>query len=98
MGRPNGPKLGLLEIFPRVQDQMLAQFALGNLLRHHPTPCGEATEKQWIEFFNRYLPRRYATSSVFVISADGRCSRQIDIAIYDSFYSPVLFPHESGLH
>jgi hypothetical protein len=33
-----------------------------------------------------------------VVDADGRRSRQIDIAIYDNLYSPLIFPHESGLH
>jgi hypothetical protein len=28
----------------------------------------------------------------------GRRSRQIDIAIYHNLYSPLVFPHESGLH
>ncbi len=97
MGRPRREKLELRDIFPCVQQQMLAQFALGSLL-HHPSPTGAAAENQWIEFFNRYLPSRYAASSAFVISADGRRSRQIDIAIYDRLYSPMLFPHDSGLH
>lgn len=97
MGRTRRAKLELVDIFPRVQQQMLAQFAVGTLL-YHPVPTGAATENQWIEFLNRYLPRRYAASSAFVISAGGRCSRQIDIAIYDRLYSPMLFPHESGLH
>ena len=97
MGRPRRSNIGLLDIFPTVQDQMLAQFRLGNLL-WHPAATGAATENQWIEFLNLYLPRRYAATSAFVISADGFCSRQIDIAVYDRLYSPMLFPHPSGLH
>ena len=97
MGRPKRSEIGLVDIFPTVQGQMLAQFQLGKLLRH-PVNAGAATENQWIEFLNLYLPRRYAASSAFVISADGCCSRQIDIAVYDRLYSPMLFPHPSGLH
>jgi hypothetical protein len=97
MGRPNREKLDLQDIFPRIQNQMLSQFDLGALLVN-PAVRGTATENHWIAFFNRYLPRRYAASSAFVISAGGRFSRQIDIAIYDRLYSPVLFRHDSGLH
>lgn len=87
----------LRAIFRHTQRQMLACFAAGELFEH-PGSCGAATERQWIELFNRFLPQRYQASSAFVIDADGRRSRQIDIAVYDRFYSPLLFPHESGLH
>jgi hypothetical protein len=33
-----------------------------------------------------------------VIDSTGRRSRQIDVAIFDNLYSPLLFPHASGLH
>ena len=36
--------------------------------------------------------------SYFHADADGRRSRQIDIAIYDHLYSPLIFPHDSGIH
>ena len=94
MGRRD---IQLGDIFPRVQEEMLAQFALGKLFEHS-VPRGTATEKEWIEFFRRHLPKRYSAASAFVIGADGGRSRQIDIAIYDNLYSPVLFPHEEGIH
>ena len=45
---------------------------------------------------NSHLPERYRASSAFIVDSDGRRSRQIDIAIYDRFYSPLIFPYESG--
>ncbi len=90
-----GVQLG--DIFPRVQEGMLSQFALGKVFEHS-TSKGMATEKEWLGFFQRHLPKRYSAASAFVIGADGRRSRQIDIAIYDNLYSPVLFPHEEGIH
>ena len=90
-------RINLREIFLSVQTQMLACLAVGDAFEN-PTACGAASEQRWIELFNRYLPGRYRASSAFVVDADGRRSRQIDIAIYDSLYSPLIFPHDSGLH
>ncbi len=90
-------RLDLAKVFLRVQRQMQAQLAVGQIFEH-PTPSGDANEKQWLDLLHQYLPQRYRASSAFVIDADGRRSRQIDIAIYDALYSPLLFPHESGLH
>ena len=76
---------------------MLAQLHVGGLIEHGPT-AGAATERHWIGLFERYLPKRYRASSAFVIDSRGNRSRQIDIAIYDHFYSPLLFPQESAVH
>ena len=90
-------RIDLGEIFLRVQKQMLACLAVGEAFEH-PGSCGAASEQRWIDLFNRYLPQRYRASPAFVVDADGRRSRQIDIAIYDNLYSPLIFPHDSGLH
>ncbi|MBI3694308.1 MAG: hypothetical protein HY238_05660 [Acidobacteria bacterium] len=89
--------IDLNQVFLYVQREMLARLASGGILEHGPT-SGTTTEHQWIELFNQYLPNRYRASSAFIVDADGRRSRQIDIAIYDNLYSPLLFPCESGLH
>src|SRR6202034_249860 len=57
-----------------------------------------ASERPWLDLLSRYLPKRYRATSAFVIDSLGRRSRQIDIAIFDNLYSPLLFPHKSGLH
>ncbi len=90
-------RIDLAQIFLRVQHEMLACLAVGEAFEH-PTTCGSASEQHWIALFNRYLPQRYRASPAFVVDADGRRSRQIDLAIYDNLYSPLIFPHESGLH
>jgi hypothetical protein len=90
-------RIDLGEIFLRVQKQMLACLAVGDAF-DNPAACGAASEQRWIDLFDRYLPRRYRASPAFVVDADGRRSRQIDIAIYDNLYSPLIFPHDSGLH
>ena len=94
---PDSGRIDLKKIFRQVQQEMLSRLAVRDVLEH-ATTSGAATERQWIELFNAYLPRRYQASSAFVVDADGKRSRQIDIAIYDRFYSPLLFSHEAGQH
>jgi hypothetical protein len=98
VGKPKDTgQIDLHQIFRRVQQQMLANLAASEIFEH-PTACGAATEQHWLDLLNRYLPHRYQATSAFIIDVDGRRSRQIDIAIYDRFYSPLLFHHDSGPH
>jgi hypothetical protein len=94
---PDSGQFDLAEVFYSVQEEMLAQLAVGNFFEH-PSASGTATEQHWLDLFNRYLPQRYRATPAFVIDSEGHRSRQIDIAIYDNLYSPLLFPHKSGLH
>ena len=94
---PDSGQLDLSEVFLRVQQEMLAQMAVGGLFEH-ASSAGAATEQHWIALFARYLPMRYRATPAFVLDSTGRRSRQIDIAIFDNLYSPLLFPHSSGLH
>jgi hypothetical protein len=95
--RRDSGQLDLREFFLCVQYEMLAQLSVGGLFEHAST-AGAATERHWIDLFNRYLPQRYRTTPAFVVDSTGRRSRQIDIAIFDNLYSPLMFPHSSGLH
>jgi hypothetical protein len=87
-------RVNLRQVFFRVQERMRAELACSDVM-DHPGASGAATEQRWIDLFNRYLPQRYRATSAFVIDADGWRSRQIDIAIYDHFYSPLLFHDET---
>ena len=89
--------LDLAEVFLRVQHEMLAQLAVGHAFEHAST-AGAATERHWLKMFRRYLPKAYRAAPAFIIDSLGRRSRQIDIAIFDQLYSPLLFPHASGVH
>ena len=98
MGKPkDSGRIDLHQVFLRVQDQMLANLAASGVFEH-PTACGAATEQHWINLLNRYLPQRYRATSAFIIDADSHRSRQIDIAVYDRFYSPVFFHHDEQPH
>jgi hypothetical protein len=94
---PDSGHFYLAEVFYYVQKEMQAQLALGSQFEH-PTASGAAAEQVWLNALTRYLPKRYTAAPAFVIDSHGRRSRQIDIAIFDNLYSPLLFPHASGLH
>ncbi len=94
---PDSGKIDLADVFRRVQQEMFAHLDVSGLFEH-PSSSGAATEQQWLDLFQRYLPRRYRVAPAFVIDSAGRRSRQIDLAVFDNLYSPLLFPHSAGLH
>ncbi len=95
--KPDSGQIDLAKVFHRVQQQMLADLSVSGMFEH-ASSAGAAAEHHWIRLFERYLPQRYRAAPTFVIDADGRRSRQIDLAIFDNLYAPLLFPHEAGLH
>ena len=62
-----------------------------SILLGHPVTKGDHSERAWIEFFRSFLPSRYAIDKGFVVDVHGNKSEQIDIIIYDSLYSPLIF-------
>ena len=68
----------------------LAKESIG----HAPTKGGVA-ENIWLGFFRRYLPDRYEVSSGFVVDSRGAISDQIDIIIFDRYFTPVLLAQET---
>jgi hypothetical protein len=90
-------KLDLAEVFRRVQAEMTAHLAVSGLFEHAITH-GSASEQDWIKLFELFLPKRFTTAPVFVVNSDGSRSRQIDLAVFDNHSSPLMFPHQSGLH
>jgi hypothetical protein len=94
---PDSRRIDLGEVFRRAQQEMQAQLCAVRLIEHAPT-AGAASEHKWRQLFGRYLPQRYRAAPAFVIDSLGRRSRQIDLVVFDSFYTPALFPHDLGLH
>ena len=96
MPRPtDSGRVNLNHVFLHLQSRMLSHLEVGSALEHAST-CGAASEAHWLNLFNSHLPERYRASSAFIVDSDGNRSRQIDIAVYDRFYSPLIFPYESG--
>ena len=92
---PDSGRVDLNQVFHHIQRRMLSHLEVGSSLEH-PVTCGTAGELRWMRLLNSHLPERYRASSAFIVDAAGNRSRQIDIAIYDRFYSPLIFPFDSG--
>lgn len=60
----------------------------------HAVMKGSATEENWRVLLQDYLPARYQVSTGKIMDSKGSESEQIDVAIIDRQYSPLLF--ESG--
>ncbi|MDR0942500.1 MAG: hypothetical protein LBM19_02710 [Holosporales bacterium] len=56
----------------------------------NPVAQGNNTEGSWKEFFKKYLPSRYSCDCAFIIDCEGNFSEQIDIVIYDNYFSPII--------
>lgn len=62
----------------------------------HPTERGDQGEADWAGLIRDFLPTRYAVGSIFAVDHHGNMSQQIDVAIYDTHYSPQWFGAASG--
>lgn len=69
--------------------------ALG-LTLPHPTSQGDLSEGKWIEFLKSFLPDRYSVSKGYVFDRQGTMSQQIDVIVYDSIHSPLIFETDNG--
>lgn len=83
-------KVNIRELFQLKQNQMLESFNLNSAFEHSVTK-GDATEKEWRKWFNENFPQRYKAEKAFVIDYQGNCSEQMDIVIYDTHFSPIIF-------
>ena len=57
---------------------------------------GSHCESSWIELLRGFLPNRYGITKGFVFDSHGNISEQIDIIIYDTTYSPLIYTTKSG--
>lgn len=62
----------------------------------HPVTQGDHSEYAWIEFLRSFLPSKFSVDKGFVYDSKGQVSKQIDIIIYDSLYTPLIFKTSSG--
>lgn len=89
-------KIELRNIFLNLQSQMIAKLSTDREIILHPSSKGDASELNWIQMLNDYLPQRYNVDKAFVLDSDGNLSDQIDIVIYDRQYSPFLFHQDEA--
>ena len=90
-------KVDLKKLFAGLQNQMTAQLSTDREFITHPGSKGDALENTWIEWLRKYLPNRYNIEKAIVIDSEGNTSDQIDIVIYDNWYTPFIFT-QNGFH
>lgn len=81
----------LSALFRGMQGQMQSQLSTNREFIHHPGSKGDALENAWIEWLQNYLPNRYSVDKAIVIDYHGNTSDQIDIVIYDNWFTPFIF-------
>lgn len=84
-------RIDLKSLFRGLQEQMKYSLAINREFIQHPGSKGDSLENTWIEWLRNYLPSRYSVDKAFVIDSDGQLSDQIDIVIYDCWFTPFVF-------
>lgn len=76
---------------------LLAELGLSSV-HDHPGVKGDNSEIAWRRMLSKYLPDRYKVDKGFVIDHEGCISDNIDIIIYDRYYSPIVFNENDALY
>src|SRR5690625_7639083 len=90
-------KIELKGLFSGLQNQMLAQLNTNREFITHPGSKGDSLENAWIEWLRKYLPNRNSVDKAIIIDHKGNTSHQIDIVIYDNWFTPFIFS-QNGFH
>lgn len=90
-------KIDLKMLFNGLQTQMNAQLNTNRDFINHPGSKGDALENAWIDWLKKYLPNRYSVDKAIIIDHEGNTSHQIDIVIYDNWFTPFIFS-QNGFH
>lgn len=90
-------KINIADLFAGLQNQMVAQLNTNREFIEHPGSLGDALENAWIEWLRKYLPNRYSVDKAIVIDYTGNTSQQIDVVIYDNWFTPFIFS-QNGFH
>lgn len=90
-------KIDIKHLFEGLQNQMISQLNTNRDFITHPGSKGDALENAWIEWLQKYLPNRYSVDKAIVIDYEGNTSQQMDIVIYDNWFTPFIFS-QNGFH
>ena len=90
-------KIDLASMFSGLQQQMIAQLNTNRNFITHPGSIGDSLENAWIDWLRTYLPSRYSVNKAIVIDCEGNTSHQIDVVIYDNWFTPFMFS-QNGFH
>lgn len=89
-------KFDLAAAFQNKQVALNASFLAIRDVTSHPTTVGDQSEGDWVGLFRDFLPTRYTVGPIFAVDHTGDMSDQIDLAIYDTHFSPQWFGATSG--
>lgn len=89
--------MNLKQLFGGLQKQMTTQLNTNREFITHPGSKGDALENTWIEWLRKYLPNRYSVDKAIIIDFEGNISHQIDVVIYDNWFTPFIFS-QNGFH
>lgn len=84
-------QVDLKDLFCGLQSQMVGKLSTNRKFITHPGYIGDSLENAWIEWLREYLPNRYSIEKAIVIDHTGKTSHQIDVVIYDNWYTPFIF-------
>lgn len=84
-------KVEIKDLFSGLQKAMAGELGLNRDVISHSGSKGDALENSWIDLLRKYLPSRFSVDKAMVIDYEGNVSDQIDIVIYDNFYTPFVF-------
>lgn len=84
-------------LFNGLQSQMNATLSTNRDFITHPGSKGDSLENAWIEWLRNYIPNRYSVDKAIVIDHEGNTSHQIDVVIYDNWFTPFIFS-QNGFH
>ena len=90
-------KVDLKSLFEGLQSQMISKLSTNRAFITHPGSKGDALENAWIEWLKNYLPNRYSIDKAIIIDHEGNTSHQIDVVIYDNWFTPFIFS-QNGFH
>lgn len=90
------PDINLSAVYSGMQAEMQQILRTGATAFTHPGTKGDNTEINWITWFRKYLPTRYAIDKAIIIDSTGKCSDQIDLVIYDKQYSYLVFHQQDS--
>lgn len=83
--------LDLAELLGRLHGRVRGELEDARAALAHPVSKGDASEAIWIKLFEKFLPQRYRATRAHIIDSKGASSLQIDVAIYDQQYTPLIF-------
>lgn len=89
--------IDLKQLFNGLQKQMSALLNTNREFIEHPGSKGDALENAWIEWLRKYLPNRYSVDKAIVIDHEGNTSQQMDVVIYDNWFTPFIF-NQNGFY